>query len=1026
VSSNRLLEIRLLGELEVRREGRRVALPASKRTRALLGYLVATGRPHLRSHLCDLLWPTPDDPRAALRWSLAKLRPLVETAGRRPLRADRERVAFDGDGVEVDWAAARLDLGAGVASASTEALRRAAGRFRGELLESLELSECFRYHEWWVAEREAARGLRLAVLETLVGRLAGEPDEALACARARLAVDPINEAAHTAVIRLLGGLGRTGEALRQYEACKAILASELAVSPSPELEAARRELGQPPPPPRRAASEPATAAPGGPPFVGRQEERCLLADFVAQAAAGREHPLVLVLGEPGIGKTRLLDELAEGVRARGGQVLAGRAFEAETVRPYGAWIDALRSPGLGAALHAFRPDLAPLLPELGSAPAGSDRNRLFDAVVGLLGSLGADGTPTALVLDDLQWLDEAGLALLHYAARALQGSRVLIACAARPGELSDNAAALAIVRALARERRLTRIELAPLDAAETALLATADRPGIDVARVYAESAGNPLFALEVARALARGDEALSDTLDALIDEHLARLDETARGLLPWAAALGRGFDLDTLARVTGSQTAAILGALEELERHRILRAVDRSSAGTGYDFAHDLVRRAAYRGLSDPRRRLVHSHIARALHELPDPDGAIAADVAHHASQGGESELAASACVRAGQRCLRLYAYAEASALSERGLPHVARLPRETRLRLTVALLQLRIHSAMRRQDARRAEGALSEAAREAQLAGLDGVALQAFEALAYLHWYRGDFGMAHADTLRAADAGRGADPAVAAQALARTARCLAHLERDLPRAEALMREACGLAEQAGAQVLDIPWGRGLLHLHAGEYDAALPLLEQTLALARRTQDRYPEWDSQARLAMVELERGRPGRALERCRALRELVSQMSEGSEPAFTAALEALARQALDGTDAVEAALDELRRLDSRWMLAYVLTFAASHDLERGLPDRAGARAAEALRAADAVGRRSEAALAQAILARVALARGDAAEARRHLEGPLADFSAPHAVSARARSAVAGVAELLRIRIPTLIPTRGTTATG
>src|SRR6185436_5068748 len=169
-------------------------------------------------------------------------------------------------------------------------------------------------------------------------------------------------------------------------------------------------------------------------------------------------------------------------------------------------------------------------------------------------------------------------------------------CGARPGELSDNAAALAVVRALAREERLARIDLAPLDEMETAALALADRPGVDAARVFAESAGNPLFALEAARALARGDEVLSDTLDALIDEHLARLDETARDLLPWAAALGRGFDLDTLARVTGSPPAAILTAVEELERHSILRAAPSPSAG--HDFAHDLVRRAAYRALS--------------------------------------------------------------------------------------------------------------------------------------------------------------------------------------------------------------------------------------------------------------------------------------------------------------------------------------------------------------------------------------------------------------------------------------------
>ena len=147
------------------RGGRALPLPASKKTRALLGYLVATGTPHLRERLCELLWDGPDDPRAALRWSLSKLRPLVDEPH---LVADRERIGFVGDGVDVDLHALRGALGD---DATTDELRRAAERASGELLDGLDLPDCFRYHAWCTAEREAVRGERIKLFTALAARL---------------------------------------------------------------------------------------------------------------------------------------------------------------------------------------------------------------------------------------------------------------------------------------------------------------------------------------------------------------------------------------------------------------------------------------------------------------------------------------------------------------------------------------------------------------------------------------------------------------------------------------------------------------------------------------------------------------------------------------------------------------------------------------------------------------------------------------------------------------------------------------
>jgi DNA-binding SARP family transcriptional activator len=268
------LEIRVLGELEVRRGGRLLTLPASKKTRALLGYLAATGRPHLREQLCGLLWDGPDDPRAALRWSLTKLRPLLDDAasegggpaddggpgaeagaGRR-LCADRERVGFEARGALVDLTRLRALAQAGGPTGETAALdslRAAAALLRGPLLEGLELPSSLRYHTWWRAERESARRLELTIRRALVERLARWPEEALGHARALLALDPLSEGSHLLVMKLLADLGRPREALAQYDECRRVLQSELQVSPSSEVERLRMAL---------------TARPSAPPAAG--------------------------------------------------------------------------------------------------------------------------------------------------------------------------------------------------------------------------------------------------------------------------------------------------------------------------------------------------------------------------------------------------------------------------------------------------------------------------------------------------------------------------------------------------------------------------------------------------------------------------------------------------------------------------------------------------------------------------------------------------------------------------------------
>ena len=999
------LEIRLLGKLEVLRDGRPLPLPASKKTRALLAYLAAGARPQSRAQLCELLWDGPDDPRAALRRSLTKIRPLLDDDGATRIAADHEQVSFEPAGALVDLASLRAETQGDLARLPVEVLLRAAGRFRGEFLEELDLPDSYRYHEWWTAERESLRALRVALLSALVERLSDAPDAALKHARTRLLIDPFSEAAHIAVIELLGRLGRPREALDQYESCRRMLEGQLGAKPSAALERARAALGsvRPAHTDRAAAPAEGVAASVSRPLVGRAGERDRIARAVAAAQDGKSREVLWISGEPGIGKTRLLEEVADQARALGGAVLAGRAYEVEMVRPYGAWIDALRSTALGVTDPALRHDLALLLPELDDAPASGDRHRLFDAVVQLLRGLAADRGPVVLTLDDVQWFDEASAGLLHFVARAMEGSRGLIACGARTADLSDNPAVVGLLRALRRDGRLCEMPIDRLDAAAIGALVGAIGADVDPNRVFAESEGNALFAIEIARALARGGSALSETIEELILERLEQVDEHARPLVPWAAALGRSFGPEVLRLVSGLAPAELVAAMEELERRGVIRAS--ASARAAYDFTHDLIRRAAYHQLSEPRRRIVHLQLARTVSSLADPEHALAGDIAHHAALGGDDELAVRASVAAGERSLRMFAYAEAYQLAERGRRHVEALPLPLRIHLQMALLKIVVHASVAVADARSLDPEITRVTAAAQQAGLTAEVATGFYLLSFRHHQDGNYAAAHQDTLRAAEAGRAGDAAATAQALGNTGRCLALIERDIPRAESLLLEAQSLASDARVEVKDIPWGLGLVRAFFGEYDEAIRQLEAARTLAAREQDHWAECECLQRLALVELERERPDIARDRARDMARVAARMGEGSEAPAAATLQALAAKIAGEPDAderVDRTIQVLRDVDARALLSRALAIAAAIDLDRGDAERAACRADEALRAAEVVGRRSEIATALAIKARLALAHGDSAAASRFLNALADDLGDPYAIAAHARRAI------------------------
>jgi pimeloyl-ACP methyl ester carboxylesterase/DNA-binding SARP family transcriptional activator len=218
------LSIRLLGEFQVLQAGTPVALPPSRKTRALLAYLVVTGRRHRRERLCRLLWDVPDDPRASLRWSLSRLRPLVDRPDRGRIVADRDFVAFDASGVSVDLAQVRRELAGGPEALSTEQLLDLSTAFRGDFLEGMALPDQQDFEAWLLAEKDGARRTRASLLSALLPRLMATPEKAIPHARDLVEADRWSVAAHVALLECLVRAGRRPEAELQKSRSERVLA----------------------------------------------------------------------------------------------------------------------------------------------------------------------------------------------------------------------------------------------------------------------------------------------------------------------------------------------------------------------------------------------------------------------------------------------------------------------------------------------------------------------------------------------------------------------------------------------------------------------------------------------------------------------------------------------------------------------------------------------------------------------------------------------------------------------------------
>ena len=631
------LHLTLLGGFHARLQpGSAIALPTRK-SQALLAYLaLPLGRAHPRDKLAALLWGgiRDDSARASLRQALFAIRrALGDTAA---LQQDGDTLALRPGAVDVDATAfERL-----VREGTPAALAQAGAVYQGDLLSGFAVDEA-PFEEWLLGERERLRELALEALAKLLAheRKVDAGEAAVQTALKLLALDPLQEPVHRALMRLYAEGGRRGAALRQYQQCVSVLARELGIEPERETKALYQEILRERPHHRSAVGETEAPrverpAPGGldNTTFGRADELARLGEALAGAVAGAGR-VIAILGEAGICKSRLIAETAADAARRGVTVLVGRSYESEQILPFGPWADALRArvaadgellERLGPTLRA---ELARVMPEVSATPAGggaADAHRLFESVAQVIERL-AGRRPLLIVLEDLHWADELSARLVAFIGRRLRNRPVLLLATARDDELADAPALRQALDDLERDGCLTTLALRPLSAADTASLVRAlARGGDDAAlgalaeQAWATSEGNPFVAVETVRAHAEGTVvahghalALPERVREIVGRRLERLSERGQSLASVAAVIGREFDFALLARAAGLAEEETASGVEELVRRHILHGV-----GERFDFSHDRIREAAYGRILAPRRRLLHRRIAEAIEAL--------------------------------------------------------------------------------------------------------------------------------------------------------------------------------------------------------------------------------------------------------------------------------------------------------------------------------------------------------------------------------------------------------------------------
>ena len=695
-----VLRVSLLGELSITGDpdpGGGPVRVRSARAVALVAFLALhTGSPQPRHRIAGLFWPESADAQALtnLRRELHNLRQVL---GDEPalVVTTQDLCWQDSATCRVDVRVFERERAAAVTAAvddDTERVlahaARALTEYRGQLLPGM-------YEEWVLQARAEIERQCTALCDLLAQarERRGDLPGAMEAARRRIQLQPLEETGYRTLMRLQAEAGDRAGAVSTYHHCASVLERELSVEPDAATYRAFQRLmahaGPEAGPPTAGAS---AGRPGavGTRLFGRAAELALLQEVWAATTAGH-CGLVLIRGGAGVGKTRLVDEIAAQARQQGAVVAGTQCFGTSgrlALAPVADWLrhEAIRAAAANLA-PAWRDEVGRLFPadstadgrggrETGTAAMADawQRHRFLE---GLARALIAADRPTLLVLDNIGWCDLETLALITFCLRLASDYPLLVAGTLRDDDPGADPEFREWTVRMRASGVLTEISLAPLDSADTARLAEAVaghalRPA-EADLLHATTGGFPLYVIEAIRSLAGpdGGSAPGGDLEAVLRKRFGQATEAAREVAGLAAAVGTNFTLGLLTEASDLDADTVVQAVDELWRRRIMREL-----GDGYDFAHEMLRETAYAQVSPPRRWLLHRRVAQGL-ELQHADDldAVAAQLAEQYDRAGRDARAVDYYRRAAGVAASRFGYAEAIRLHRRALSVIERLP---------------------------------------------------------------------------------------------------------------------------------------------------------------------------------------------------------------------------------------------------------------------------------------------------------------------------------------------------------------
>jgi DNA-binding SARP family transcriptional activator len=712
------IEIHLLGNFSLSYDNVPL-IGFSDRQQSLLAYLLLNlEHPQSRQQIAFLFWPDSSDKQAKtnLRQLLYHLRQSWPDLDQY-LHVSPRSLQWNSDVPNtLDTRQFQSLLRqAGQASSRAESCRlleEAVACYQGDLLPAC-------YDDWVGLIREQLRQQFITAQETLIHdyEAQGNYQAAILWAEHFLQYDPLHEETYRGLMRLHALTNNRASALRIYHTCETVLRQELEVEPSPATREQYQHLLNITTPATQQSNTPLT--PHVSPLIGRAHEWVKLSRAWQTVQSGQAQT-ILIYGEAGIGKTRLLEEFAKWAMLQGVVTAQTRSYAAQgqlTYAPVTAWLrsETLR-PRLSTLDEVWLAEVSRLLPELLvehphlSPPhpltESWQREQFYEALARAIVNE-SDKRPLVLILDDLQWSGEGVLEWLSYLLHFAANTPLLIMGAVRSGTIDAQHPLQTWVAALRQEQLLTELRLHPLGENDSASLANhiagRELPADQLANFYRETEGNPFFIVETVRAALEQSgktptgsveirsimaASLPPRVQAVIESRLNQLSTAAGDLAEYAAVIGREFSFEVLAQTCERDEEALVRSLDELWQRRIIR----EQGKTAYDFTHDKIREVVYNRISQARRRLLHRRVAESLLAVhPEKQPGLSAQLAVHYEQALMPEQAVTYYQQAAEVAQRVYANAEVIRLLTKALNLLNSLPtseaRDTQeLSLRVAL----------------------------------------------------------------------------------------------------------------------------------------------------------------------------------------------------------------------------------------------------------------------------------------------------------------------------------------------------